>query len=101
MIIRQISRNHWEHVYRQITKYGRAAPLSLQFDIEMNCNGIDYIMKLQPEVKKRKIIALQAMGVYPDGEGTGGKDYYLIEDNIILSALLEIIIHQGAGKYSI
>lgn len=97
MVIRQIKENHWEHVYRQITTYGRAAPLSLQFDIDINCNGVDYILKVQPE-RKRKIVALQAMGVYPDGEGIGGKDYHLIEENIMLSALLEIIIYQGAGK---
>jgi len=97
MIIRQIKENHWEHVYRQVTTYGRATPLSLQFDIDVNCNGVDYILKVQPE-SKRKIVALQAMGVYPDGEGVGGKDYHLIEDNVMLSALLEIVIYQGAGK---
>ena len=97
MIIRQIKENHWEHVYRQITTYGKAAPLSLQFDIDINCNGVDYILKVQLE-QKRKIAALQAMGVYPDVEGISGKDYHLIEENIMLSALLEIIIYQGAGK---
>ena len=97
MIIRQIKENHWEHVYRQITTYGRAAPLSLQFDIDINCNGVDYILKVQPE-QKHKIAALQAMGVYPDDGGIGGKDYHLIEKNIMLSALLEIIIYQGANK---
>jgi len=97
MVIRKIKANHWEHVYRQITTYGRAAPLFLQFDIDINCNGVDYILKVQPE-SKRKIIALQALGVYPDGDGIGGKDFHLIEDNVMLSALLEIVIYQGAGK---
>ncbi len=97
MFISQIKERHWEHVYRQITTYGRAAPLSLQFDIDITCNGVDYVLKVQPE-SKRKIAALQALGVYPDSEGVGGKDYHLIEDNLILSALPEIIIYQGAGK---
>ena len=97
MVIRQIKEDHWEHIYSHITKYGRAAPLSLQFDIDVNCNGVDYILKVQPE-SKRKIIALQAMGVCTDKCGTGGKEYYLIEENIMLSALLEIIIYQGANK---
>ena len=97
MIIRKVKENHWEHVYRQITRFGRATPLSLQFDIEINCNGVDYILKVQPE-SNRKILAVQAMGVYPDGGEWGGKDYTLIEDNVILSALLEIVIFQGAGK---
>lgn len=97
MIIRQIKERHWEHVYRQITTYGRAAPLSLQFDVDVNCNGVDYILKVQPE-QKRRIAALQVTGIYPDREGVGGKNYELIEDNLMLSALLEIIIYQGAGK---
>ena len=97
MIIRQIKERRWEHVYRQITTYGRAALLSLQFDIDINCNGVDYILKVQPENKQR-IVVLQATGIYPDREGTGGKNYELIEDNLILSALLEIFIYQGAEK---
>jgi len=97
MIIRQIKENHWEHVYRQITTYGRATPLSLQFDIDINCNGVDYILKVQLD-NKRKIVALQALGVYLDGEGIVGKDYHLIDDNVMLTALLEIIVYQGAGK---
>ena len=97
MIIRQIKENHWKHVYNQITTYGRAAPMSLQFDVDINCNGVDYILKVQPE-RKRKVVALQALGVYPNSEGVGRKDYRLIEDNLILTALLEIIIYQGASK---
>ena len=97
MMIRQIKENHWKHTYRQITTYGRATPLSLQFDVNINCNGVDYILKVQPE-NKRKIVALQALGVYSDGEGIGGKDYHLIDDNVMLTALLEIIVYQGANK---
>ena len=97
MIIRQIKENHWEHVYRQITAFGRTAPLSRQFDIDINCNGVDYILKVQPG-RNRTVTALQAMGVYPDGDEIGGKDYHLIEDNVMLSALMEMIIYQGAGK---
>jgi len=97
MVIRHIKERHWEHVYSQITTYGRTVPLSLQFDIDINCNGVDYILKVQPE-QKRSIIALQATGVYSDSEGIGGKDYHLIDDNLMLSALLEIVIYQGAEK---
>jgi len=72
-------------------------PLSLQYDIDVNCNGVDYILKVQP-VGNRKILALQAMVVYPGSEGIGSKKYHLIDDNVMLSALLEIIIYQGACK---
>jgi hypothetical protein len=97
MVIRQVKEKQWKHVYNQITTYGGTAPLSLQFDIEINCNGVDYIFKVQPE-RKRKIIALQAMSVFPDGKEIDTKNYHLIEDNLMLSALLETIIYQGAGK---
>jgi hypothetical protein len=60
MVIRQVQEKQWKHVYSQITTDGRATPLSLQFDVEINCNGVDYILKVQPE-RNRKIIALQAM----------------------------------------
>ena len=97
MVVRQIKEKRWEHVCRQITTHGRGAPLSLQYDIDLDCNGVNYILKVQPN-SRRKIIALQALGVYPDGESIGGKDYHLIEDNTILAALLEIMVYQGAGK---
>ncbi|MPN62829.1 hypothetical protein SDC9_210582 [bioreactor metagenome] len=100
MIIRQVKEKQWECLCRQIITRGRTAPLSLQYDMEIICNGVDYILKVQP-VKKRKIAVLQAMGVYPDGGRTGGKDYRLIEDNSILSALLEIMIYQSAEKQGV
>jgi len=95
MVIRQIKESRWKHVYSSITRYGRAAPLSLQYDVDINCNGVDYILKLQPG-SDRKLTALQALGVYPDGGGC--KDFLLVDDNAVLSALLEIIIYQGADK---
>lgn len=97
MVIRQVKEKQWKHVYSQITTYGKAAPLSLQFDIGINCNGVDYILRVQPE-KKRKIVALQAMRLYPDGGESGGTGYHRIKDNLILSALLETILYQGAEK---
>lgn len=97
MVIRRIKERHWAHVYGQITRYGRAAPLSLQYDIDVACNGVSYILKIQPE-KGRRIAALQALGVYPGGEGDGRKELRLIEDNALLSALLEIIVYQGAQR---
>lgn len=97
MVIRNIKKSQWEHVYRQIIFFGRARPLSLQFDIDINCNGVDYILTVQPD-KKRSVIALQAMGVYPSTEHYDKKDYKLIEDNVLISALLDIIIYQGVNK---
>ena len=69
----------------------------MQYDIDINCIGADYVLKVQPE-NKQKILALQAIRVYPDREVTGGRNYHLIEENTMISALLEIIIYQGANK---
>lgn len=100
MVIREIKKCRWEHIYRQIATCGRAAPLSLQFDIDISLNGVDYILKVQPVMteKTRKIIALQALGVYPDGGGIGGKDFHLIEEYNVIAALLDMVIYQGAAK---
>ncbi|MCC8122654.1 MAG: hypothetical protein LIO58_03850 [Oscillospiraceae bacterium] len=98
MVIRQVKANYWKHVYSQITTYGRGAPLSLQFDIDLNCNGVNYILKVQPE-RNQRVVALQALGGYLNDNGAGGKEYQLIEDNAVLSALLEMILYQGAKKH--
>ena len=47
----------------------------------------------------RIAIVLQAVGVYPGNDGTQSAEYRLIEDNSLLSALIEIMIYQGAEKY--
>lgn len=60
----------------------------------MTCNGVHYIVKVQPD-KKRKMVALQALGAYPDSEPPHGKGYYLLEDNSVLAALLEMILYQA------
>jgi len=97
MVIRHVDESRWERVYGQITTHGKTAPLSLQYDVYLDCNGTEYILKVQPE-SGRRLVALQALGVYLDGDIIGAKDYTLIEDGPMLSALLEIVIYQGAGK---
>jgi hypothetical protein len=69
--------------------------MSLQIDIDISCNGVDYVLKVQPQ-SGRKIAALQALGVYPGTDG--GRSYCMIESNLVLSALLEIVIYQGAER---
>ena len=97
MVIRQVDKNSWPHLCRQIKIYGRGTPASRQVDIDITCNGVNYILKIQPE-QNRKIAALQAVGVYPSHEENGDKQYHLIEKNNMLSALLEIVLFQGVKK---
>lgn len=95
MVIRQVKKNRWEQVCRQIHTYGRAVPLTKQIDIDINCNGVEYILKVQLE-RPCKIAALQAVGVYSNSMGQ--KDYDIIQDNTVVSALLDMMIYQGVAK---
>ena len=98
MVIREIKGSHWGHVYSHVSRFGRATPMSLQYDVDVNCNGVDYVLRVQAEKGGHRLIALQAVGVYPDDDGVGGKRYRMIDDNVMISALLEIIIFQGANR---
>ena len=92
MIIKTVRKSQWEDTLKQIHTYGRRAPLTKQYDLEVNCNGVEYILKVQP-THGRKIVALQALA----GDG---KAYGMVEDNCVIAALLELVIFQGAGKRS-
>lgn len=87
MIIRQIKEKQWQQLYNHLTAYGRKNPMSLQFDIDINYNGIDYILKVQP-TQNRKIAVLQAIGIYPDST------YELIDNNMLLYILIEKVLYQ-------
>lgn len=97
MVIRQVKMEHWEQVLKQITTYGKNIPQTYQYDIEMNCNGIDYILKVQPE-KKRKLVALQALSLALDSVEPYKHECRQINNSQVLSALLELIVFQGAEK---
>ena len=99
MLLRTIKKSQWEHVCAQITTCGKSAPLSLQYDFNLRCNDTDYILKVQP-TRKRNLAVLQAVGIAPDDSAADGKKYELIEDNLMLSALLEIILFQGDAERS-
>ena len=99
MIIKTVRKSQWEDTLKQIHTYGSKAPLTKQYDLDVNCNGVDYILKVQP-THGRKIVALQALAAVPGGMGFGGKVYGMVEDNCVIAALLELVIFQGAEKRS-
>ena len=90
MIIKTVRKGQWEDTLKQIRTNGQRAPLTKQYDIEVNCNGVEYILKVQP-THGRKIMALQALA--GDGE-----TYGMVEDNCVIAALLELVIYQGVVK---
>lgn len=93
MVIRQIKVNEWDRVYQYIVTQGRAIPGSLQYDVELVCNGNRYILKVQPEGRHR-IAALQATELIPTGT-TGLPDYILINSSALLYSFLEWIVYQS------
>ena len=95
MIIKNVRKSQWEDTLKQIHTNGRRAPLTKQYDIEVNCNGVEYILKVQP-THGRKIVALQALAAV----GNDGEAYGMVEDNCVIAALLELVIFQGAEKRS-
>ena len=56
MVTRQIKEKQWDCVYQYITANGRAAPQSLQYDMEITLSGTEYIIRVQPG-KQRKLVA--------------------------------------------
>ena len=99
MIIKTVRKSQWEDTLKQIRTNGRRAPLTKQYDIEVNCNGMEYILKVQP-THGRKIVALQALAAVPGDVGFEGETYGMVEDNCVIAALLELVIFQGAEKRS-
>lgn len=96
MVTRQIKEKQWDCVYQYITANGRAAPQSLQYDMEITLSGTEYIIRVQPG-NQRKLVALQVTEVC-HAAGGARPQYILIEDAAMLCALLEILIYQAAGK---
>ena len=99
MVIRQIKKKQWDDVYNQITTLSREVPMTFQYDVELNCNGTAYILRVQP-IQNRKIVALHVLRVGQDENGTHEKQFNLIDNNLLLSSLLEIILYQSREKQS-
>ena len=92
MVGRTITPTRAKYLKEQLTKYGRCAPLSLQYTIDMNVNGNHYILMVQ--FWKKQIFVLQAVRWWADENEPGGRKYRLYIQSKILSALLILLIHQ-------
>ncbi len=88
MVVRQMKHENWERVYRQITAQGSSSPMSLQYDIGISCNGMNYVLRVQ-YAGKRRIAVLQAVCINAEG------GCRLVDDNLLLNALMEIIVFQS------
>lgn len=92
MVIRQIKEKEWEAVYENILNRGKAIPLSKQYDLTLTCNGTPFILRVQPETKRRILVlhALEVCGY----TGNAESDYVLISENAFLLSLINIYLYQ-------
>jgi len=97
MITRTVVSDRYEAVRAFIEKNGKCAPLSLQYDVDVNANGNRYILRLQM-VKKHKLVVLQAVQWWYDSNLPGGKGYKMLAKDEYLSAVLVMLMHQCSGE---
>ena len=91
MFIKDLSRPQYNSFYRELRLKARSEPLDAGCAVDMTVNGVEYILKLQPGPNNR-VAVLQALRINR-GEQAAGHE--LIVNNSLLSALLEILLHQG------
>ena len=91
MITNQIKKKYWEEVCQYIRTQGKRAPLSMQYDVDMCCNGKRYILKLQMG-RKCKVTVLQAIVISTNEKGD--TSYTVTEEGVLLLALLQMMVYQ-------
>ena len=94
MIVRQLNLRQFEDFHKALMEKAHAEPLSASYTVNMNINGNEYEIKVQPE-SHCKMAVLQALRI---GRGKGGPDFELITSGNLLSSLLEILIYQDGIK---
>lgn len=91
MIIRQLKQEKYESITKQLIERAQQETLDASFRIPVAVNGTEYLLKVQPDAR-HSIVALQAQKISRDEYG---QHFELITNNLILSALLELLIVQG------
>lgn len=91
MIIRQLKASQYERFHNSLMMKAHAEPLDASYIVKMTINGVEYVVKIQPE-QDNKMAVLQALRI--DREEYG-PNFELITESKLLSSLLEILIYQG------
>ena len=89
MFIRQLKPKQHEDLFNYLQKNADTKPLEISYNVNMDINGEQYSIKIQPE-PHFKMAVLQACRVKKEGS-----DFQLITQSSILSSLLELLIYQG------
>lgn len=93
MIIRQLSSVQYDRLHQDLIQKAYTQPLEASYTVHMCIDGTSYAVKIQPESRYRMAV-LQAHRIFREEEGQGLE---LITQNVILSALLELLIYQGVS----
>ena len=94
MIIRQLKEKEFENLHNYLITKAHAQPLEASYTVSMTINGMEYIIKVQPE-RHNKMAVLQALSINREEYGPS---FELITRGNILSSLLEILIYQGMSQ---
>lgn len=96
MLGRQLKEAKYRALETDLLRYGRSKPLCPIYEIDMDVNGAQYTLFLQTE-RRNRLYALYALrSVYEWDVGAVGHE--LITDNLVLSALMELLIAQGLKR---
>ena len=91
MVCMQLSPKKYYYFTHQLVKKARNEPLDASYHVPVTVNDREYLLKIQPE-KKRRLYALQALQIDRDDECVL---HTLITRNNLLAALLTILVEQG------
>lgn len=93
---RQMKEDKYRRLEADLLRYARSKPLCPNYEIDIAFNGENYTLFLQPE-QHNKIYALYALrSIYE--RDINAVNHELITNNLILSALMEMIIYQGVKR---
>lgn len=91
MIIRQLKQTQYDLLQRKLIQTGEKAPLEACYTVSMKIDGFAYVIKIQPECKRRMAM-LQA---YKSIRDHNGLHFDLITEGVVLKSLFEIFLYQG------
>ena len=96
MVGRQLREEKYRGLQEDLFRYARNTPLCPIQEVDLVLNGEAYTLFLLTE-RHNKVYALYALhSVYEKAVSAVNHD--LITDNVILSALMELVIYQGVTR---
>lgn len=93
MIGRRLNMDKYRNLQEDLLKNAHIKPLCPIYEVDIVFNNESYCLYLQPE-RHNKIYALYALRSAHKRE-KNAVNHKLITDNLILSALLEMVLYQG------